>query len=286
MFPSLTNQSRIVFGAFFALTVITLSLVLNTFLNFRAHSNWVVHTYEVEHTLSSLLSSLKDAETGQRGFLITADDAYLEPYRMAIANIEKQVQRLKTITRDNRSQQNRVPLLEAKIDIKIAELNKTIEIRQNNGFQAAQKIVLTHQGKEEMDDIRTIVQTMLEEEMRLLRNRSESEILSLRAFYCLAGLLLACLFLLVYLNKRYMDLKRESDREKLELANELKGSRRRLKEMKKLVPICNHCKSMFPERGLWQRLDTYHNGEQDVRFIHAVCPTCRDKNLTGKPDPG
>src|SRR5690349_17748056 len=68
----------------------------------------VERTYDVIDTSRAVLSLVQDAETGQRGYLITNDDAYLTPYRAAIEAIPKQLQRLKPLVSDNPSQRDRV----------------------------------------------------------------------------------------------------------------------------------------------------------------------------------
>jgi CHASE3 domain sensor protein len=68
----------------------------------------VVHTQEVLAAAESLLSTVKDAETGQRGYLITGEERYLEPYQAAVANWREGVQRLHRLTADNVSQQRRI----------------------------------------------------------------------------------------------------------------------------------------------------------------------------------
>src|SRR5438477_6385548 len=68
----------------------------------------VAHSYEVLTNLDTLLSLLKDAETGQRGYLLTGEDSYLQPYRDAIANLNGTVEQLRELTADNPNQQRRL----------------------------------------------------------------------------------------------------------------------------------------------------------------------------------
>ncbi len=66
---------------------------------------WVEHTLEVRNELETTLSLLKDAETGQRGFLVTGAAAYLEPYQAAVASLGQHRERLRVLTADNPKQQ-------------------------------------------------------------------------------------------------------------------------------------------------------------------------------------
>ena len=79
----------------------------------------VAHTHQVLEDISSLLGDMKDAETGQRGFVITGDMAFLAPYQAAIADVPQRVKDLRTLTVDNQNQQRRIdeaePLIAAKL---------------------------------------------------------------------------------------------------------------------------------------------------------------------------
>lgn len=142
---------------------------------------WVEHTHTTLEKLSELLSLLKDAETGQRGYLITGRDAYLEPYQSAVAQIPNTVKNLKQLTEDNPNQQRRIELLQPLIAKKITELRESIDTRKNTGFQAAAKTVETGQGKTYMDDIRKIAGDMDDEERSLLKKRAQESESSARS---------------------------------------------------------------------------------------------------------
>src|SRR5262245_40965759 len=70
-----------------------------------AAAEWRSHTYQVQRNLDQLFSLLKDTETGQRGYIITRDEAYLEPYRMALGQIDRQSKELRSLLVDNAQQQ-------------------------------------------------------------------------------------------------------------------------------------------------------------------------------------
>jgi methyl-accepting chemotaxis protein len=129
------------------------------------------HTYEVLQSLESLLSSLKDAETGQRGYIITGEDRYLEPYSAAVTMLGQITKNLRTLTADNLNQQRRLDVLEPWIAAKLAELKETIDLRKGSGFEAALQVVRIDTGKKIMDDARKVVSEMGEEETLLLRLR-------------------------------------------------------------------------------------------------------------------
>src|SRR4051794_28646326 len=96
----------------FAIAVLT--LVMIGFSGYRStvhlidNDQWVTHTHEVRTKLSDLISSLKDVETGQRGFVISGEENFLEPYRAALPDVTKTVAELRALTADNDAQQRRL----------------------------------------------------------------------------------------------------------------------------------------------------------------------------------
>jgi signal transduction histidine kinase/DNA-binding response OmpR family regulator/CHASE3 domain sensor protein len=131
----------------------------------------VVHTHQAMIALEELLSTLKDAETGQRGFLLTADESYLGPYNAAVQDTAARLAQVKDLTIDNPRQQERLRTLKVHVDAKLAELKQTIDLRHQQGAAAALAVVQTNRGKEEMDAIRAQVSAMAEEEIGLREQR-------------------------------------------------------------------------------------------------------------------
>jgi len=120
--------------------------------------------------LESVLSSVKDAETGQRGYLLTGQESYLEPYKLALKKIDQQIEQLKTLTVADPYQQQQIVSLKPLIAQKLVELKETIDLKQNQGFDAAVSIVLTNQGKVLMDQIRNTIEQMQGETNEQLQN--------------------------------------------------------------------------------------------------------------------
>ena len=138
-------------------------------------AQWKTHTYEVLNALKSMISSMQDAETGQRGFLLTGEERYLEPFYHAENKINQDLISLFELTLDNPIQQQRLKLLKLNIHgtgSKFAELKETIQVRREQGLEAALEIVLSDKGKLVMDEIRRQVAEMTSEENRLLEQRS------------------------------------------------------------------------------------------------------------------
>ncbi len=132
----------------------------------------VTHTYTVLNRITTVLSTLQDAETGQRGFVITGDDSFLAPYNSATNALDGLVAELRALTSDNPEQQRRLDQLEPLIASKLQELRQVIDLRRSSGLEAAAERVSGGVGKQYMDDIRTVLATMQQAENDLLQTRA------------------------------------------------------------------------------------------------------------------
>jgi methyl-accepting chemotaxis protein len=136
-------------------------------------SQWVTHTHEVLEHIDRLLGFLTDAETGQRGYLITGDEASLEPYHRGSGQVLDVVKELRKLTADNPNQLRRVDAAEPLIAAKLAELKETIDLRRKGDLDEAAKVVRGGEGKRVMDGLRRILDEMDNEERGLLKQRAE-----------------------------------------------------------------------------------------------------------------
>ena len=150
------------------LGIISYRTTNNLIDNFRLQA----HTYEVIDEIDDLLSQIKDAETAQRGYLITGEKRYLEPYNNALPNIKQSLKVLRKLTADNPQQQIRLDNLEPIIDERLAAAQTGINLRTNQGFEAARQWVQTNRGKTLTDKIRRIATDIEAEEVRLLQQRT------------------------------------------------------------------------------------------------------------------
>ncbi|HEY4743760.1 MAG TPA: CHASE3 domain-containing protein [Desulfuromonadaceae bacterium] len=160
------------FLAAMTLLVLTAWLGYRNLANVREASEWVTHTYQVIEKLQEVLTDLSDAETGQRGFLITGDQRYLEPYIAALGEIDKDLAALKELMADNPAQQERLTEIEAVVRERLAVFRANIERRKSKGFQAARAMILTGRGKKLMNQVRSRVAEAIAVEMDLLHERS------------------------------------------------------------------------------------------------------------------
>jgi methyl-accepting chemotaxis protein len=132
----------------------------------------VKHTHEVLNTLDEALSAVKDGETGQRGYIITGEARYLEPFQGARDVVDQKVRHLRELTADDPIQQQRLVALEPLVSSKFAELQETIDLRKEKGFGLAEQVVVSDRGKTVMDSIRKLVTEMQAGETAVRASRS------------------------------------------------------------------------------------------------------------------
>ncbi|WP_033339615.1 methyl-accepting chemotaxis protein [Catenuloplanes japonicus] len=162
-------------------------------------SGWVSHTYQVMNAIDQVSDALQNAETGQRGFLITGQDAYLEPYTKAKDAVSGTIDTVAELTADNATQQGRIDELRPLVDTKFAEMQETIDLRRTQGFAAAEAVVLQNKGKAVMDQIRGLLDDMSTAESSLLDDRAKTtdDTADASRTTILAGVAIALVFVLV-----------------------------------------------------------------------------------------
>ena len=198
----LTVGVKILLGFILALViqVAIAAVTYSTMTQLVKNAEHVTHTYEVLGTLETLQSSLKDAETGQRGFLLfdlkkeyekieksdekekellkekvkKKKESFLEPYEKALIEIYPTLDKLKKLTDTNEKQQAIIkndlwPLNRKKLE----ELADTIQQDREGKLDKALERVKSAEGKQYMDDFRSAIKKMQDEENRLLHDREK-----------------------------------------------------------------------------------------------------------------
>jgi len=141
-------------------------------VQYRERVRWVQHTRQVLSEMDDLLLAVTNAETGQRGFVLTGEESYLEPFRSALPQVDVSVSHLQALIRDSSpEQQARLKELLPAVRLKIEELQRTVEIRRTRGEALAVAEVRTGAGRRAMETVRRIAASMEVEEERLLEQR-------------------------------------------------------------------------------------------------------------------
>jgi len=141
--------------------------VLDRFPRAALSQRMVSQSFEVILTAQTLRSALQDAERGQRGFLITGQPPYLEPYESAVRRTPQLLTRLAELTANEPNQQRRVAELAHPIRVKLDELRRTIDAYRNAGPDAARRIVETNTGLDAMRSIEAAIDSLVNTESGL-----------------------------------------------------------------------------------------------------------------------
>src|SRR4029077_19267781 len=120
----------------------------------------LVHTKDVELTLERTLSVMRDAETGQRGYLLTRRPEYLKPYELALAELHAQLTQLRTLLSGDAAGQRALDEISDLVQVKTKELASTVDLERTGRTDEALAVVLTDSGRVAMDQIRAVVERM------------------------------------------------------------------------------------------------------------------------------
>ncbi|GMW01418.1 MAG: hypothetical protein AMXMBFR84_25550 [Candidatus Hydrogenedentota bacterium] len=169
------NLGRLLYPVFIGCTLLLIAVLgVSLWGSYRAYNDFesARHTKNVLLALNDLLKTLVDAETSQRGFIITGSDRYIERYTLSLERLEPQIELLRDLITGNAQQEAQLAALEPLIREKLAEMSETVATMRSTGFDAARGIVLTDRGKTTMDQIRQIIREFSDEEEQLLEAKS------------------------------------------------------------------------------------------------------------------
>src|SRR5579864_7729262 len=140
--------------------------------SFTADEKWVEHTYQVIGQADDVEKSMLDIETGERGYIITHNEVFLEPYNYSQNHVKTQLESLRTSTVDNPVQKENIKNLKQLINKKIAFVTQTDILEKNGNTDAATTLVQSLEGKKTMDSIRQVILDIKNEENNLLSKRT------------------------------------------------------------------------------------------------------------------
>lgn len=142
------------------------------------HFESVKATFATDHFLGALnqvLSTVKDAETGQRGYLLTGRSEYLAPYKSALAVLDGQLASTELEASGNSITREQIALMHELVEKKIAYLRLTISLDRTKGSEAALMEVETGRGQRLMDQLRDLVREITGQQRALLVSRLEHQ---------------------------------------------------------------------------------------------------------------
>ena len=151
-----------------ALLVGNFALSVSNTRQLRDESARVLHSNELLLALDNVLTLVKDAETGQRGYVITGKPAYLVPYQAATASIGNQLDVLDRLIEDDPVHQRLMAEVRRRVGAKLGELALTIDLRERKGFDLTRDVIVLGTGQAEMEALRKAVAEMASHETQRL----------------------------------------------------------------------------------------------------------------------
>lgn len=197
---------RLGFGISLIVLILSSAASYYSIQNLLDSEKWVNHTTKVISQLDYVLSKLKDAETGQRGYLLTNDTAFLQPYNGTREVVTATVDSVRGLTADNAEQQQDFPKLDSLIALKMKLVDQTI-----NNTKAGIKVPLNDllTGKGHMDEIRTLIKVMegREQELMVSRTTRMNKYVSFTPILIVIASLISLVVTYIFFNK----VKRDSE---------------------------------------------------------------------------
>jgi PAS domain S-box-containing protein len=159
-------------GLLIAVLIVDAGLSYKNTRHLHGAAQMVAHTTAVMESLEEIVSTAKEAESNQRGYLITGDSSYQMPFTVAMGTISQKVARARTLTVDNPRQQARFTELEKHIRDKFLIMVLVMDIQRKGRVDAATKIMKANDDKRAMEGIQTLIDEMKQEEQTLLNERT------------------------------------------------------------------------------------------------------------------
>ncbi len=188
------------------------ALIVNAVITL-ANLNSIRHTWDTlqggrdfVRGIDDVLSNLREAETGQRGYLLTGDERYLQIYKRFSSVIGATIAHLRSLAGDDRTRLGHLNRVAEAADTKLAELAETLALRNASGLESAIAAIKTGFGKDAMDHVRAELAAMRADEditRGILRGRLQTAIgRTILTFTLASSLALALLFVVHLLSER------------------------------------------------------------------------------------
>jgi len=224
---------------------------------------WVSHTLENQREFATVEARMSEAESGQRGYLLTGQPAFLAPYTVATNEVRTRLLNLRRLLADNPTQLRRLLKVESLSLAKLADLDSRINLERAGKHALAVSIVGTKHSDSLMTSIRSGLQAMTADEASVLRDRQQALVEELhRGDMISLGLAAALAVMLIAL---------------LVIA-------RGAEHYRNLVTLCAWTRSVEYE-GEWISFEEYLRRKFDISTTHAISPDALSQIEIGLGDP-
>src|SRR4029453_3559083 len=208
----------------FGILVLTLAAGLNIaalytderrFAELRDAGDWVKHTQDAPNLIARIYRRAVDAETGQRGYLLTQDETYLNPYLEARGEVPKDLEALGKLTRDNPVQVAQFATIKKLMDTRFEQMERSLKLKRDGDDEGFRQFMTAREGLVTMASLRLALDGMAAEEQMQNERRvlalTQSQNQLRRGFYLLAGLNLFLVTLGgIFLNQESQRRRREA----------------------------------------------------------------------------
>jgi len=243
-------------------------LVHKTGGQFNTSFNYVMHTYKVLDRFEQTQADIVDAEAGQRGFLLTGRQEYLEPYQRAMRSIRDDLAELKKLTADDPGQLANLEQLEKMVEANLV-FDPATALPSGQTTANAPVVTLSEQGKQKVEQMRRVLfQAHEEQEQALVKHqqRAEADVMTsqIMSLTLIVAVALALILVVVILM--------------------------RLEKLQEFVTVCAWT-GRVNYQGQWLRLDEFLKKQFGISVSHSLSQEAADKmmkeieelNRTGHP---
>ena len=224
---------------------------------------WVSRTLEIQRELATVEARISEAESGQRGYVLTGQTAFLGPYNAATSEVRSRLANLRRLVADNSAQLRRLLIIESLSRTKLAELDSTIRLARAGRRDQAVSVIKTTQSDSLMTAIRSGLQHITAEEATLLRGRQKALVTELRhgdmISLALAGALALMMIALLVIA-------------------------RGAEHYRNLVTLCAWTRSVEYE-GEWISFEEYLRRKFNVSATHGIAPDALSQIQVGLEEP-
>jgi CHASE3 domain sensor protein len=224
---------------------------------------WVSQTLEIQRELATVEARMSEAESGQRGYLLTGQESFLAPYTAATADVRNRLANLRRLVSDNSAQLRRLLIIESLSRAKLAELDSTIKLERAGKRNLALGTVRTTRSDSLMTAIRSGLQSMTADEASLLRSRQRALVTELRHGDMISVGLAAALFVML-----------------IALLVIARGA----EHYRNLVTLCAWTRSVEYE-GEWISFEEYLRRKFNISATHGISPDALSEIQLGLEEP-
>ncbi|HLH90469.1 MAG TPA: CHASE3 domain-containing protein [Xanthobacteraceae bacterium] len=169
-----TRRSIVIFVASCLLLCVVGAAVVELAYREEEAEGWVSHTIQVRQEARELMSTALSAETGVRGFLLTDDQAFLTPYKTALARLPEQLGELRRLAADNPAQLHALDRINESVTALLGVYRQMVTLESAGQRAQADDLVRVQAGKNLMDDVRARIDAFSASESELLRQREDA----------------------------------------------------------------------------------------------------------------